>query len=209
MGHDKPILMLLKDLRVYPVKRTDIKNFIETWHYSKSVNGLHSSYCFGLYHNDELIGAAIIGKLAMANQWKRFAAEENDVMEIRRLCCIDNTPKNTESYFISNIIKWLKKHTSLKAIVSYADAEYNHVGIIYKASNFEYLGFKKGAKIILWKEKRYHDKAIRTKYKGELKPFAQRLKDALETGEAFYKETLGKHSYIYRLKPDTKLALNG
>ena len=201
--------MLLKDLRVYPVKRTDIKNFIETWHYSKSVNGLHSSYCFGLYHNDELIGAAIIGKLAMANQWKRFAAEENDVMEIRRLCCIDNTPKNTESYFISNIIKWLKKHTSLKAIVSYADAEYNHVGIIYKASNFEYLGFKKGAKIILWKEKRYHDKAIRTKYKGELKPFAQRLKDALETGEAFYKETLGKHSYIYRLKPDTKLARNG
>jgi hypothetical protein len=155
-----------------------------------------------------LIGAAIIGKLAMANQWRRFVAEENDVMEIRRLCCINNTPKNTESYFISKIIKWLQRNTSLKIIVSYADAEYNHVGTIYKASNFEYLGFKKGAKIILWKEKRYHDKAIRTKYKGELKPFARRLRDALETGEATYKETLGKHSYIYRLKPNTKLALD-
>ncbi len=44
------------------------------------------------------------------------------------------------------------------------------------------------------------DKAIRTKYKGKLKPFAQRLKDALDSGDAYYKQTAGKHTYTYKLR---------
>ena len=48
--------------------------------------------------------------------------------------------------------------------------------------------------------KLYHDKAIRTKYKGELKPFAQRLVDALLSGLAVYKTTKGKHTYTYKLR---------
>ncbi len=48
-------------------------------------------------------------------------------------------------------------------------------------------------------EKRYHDKTIRTKYKGKLKPYAQRIKDALECNEAYYKNTKGKYTYTYKL----------
>ena len=44
-----------------------------------------------------------------------------------------------------------------------------------------------------------HDKAIRTTYKGKLKPFAQRLKTQLECGEAYYKKTIGKNIYTYEL----------
>jgi len=203
MEHNKSNV---KDFKVVLVERSQVKDFIEKWHYSKSINGLHVSYCFALYNKDEMIGASIIGKLAMANQYKRFADNEENVMELRRLCCIDDTPKNTESYFISKMIKWLKQNTDLQVLVSYADAEFNHQGTIYKASNFEYLGFRKGSKIIVWDGKRYHDKAIRTKYNGKLKPFAQRLKNALENGDAEYKNTIGKHTFIYRLKtPKTVL----
>ena len=46
----------------------------------------------------------------------------------------------------------------------------------------------------------YHDKCIRTKYKGKLKPFAQRVKDALETGEAKYITTPGKHIFTFKLR---------
>jgi hypothetical protein len=192
--------IIIKNLKVVPIERRELKDFIEKWHYSKSINGLMVSYCFGLFSENQMIGAAIVGRLAMANQWKRFSEKEEDVLEIRRLCCIDETPKNTESYFISKIIKWLKQNTDVKILVSYADAEYGHLGTIYKASNFEYLGFKKGAKVIIWKNKHYHDKSIRTKYKGQLKPFAVKLKEALEKNEAYYKNTAGKHTYVYKLK---------
>lgn len=190
------------DYIVQPAKRESLEFFIEKWHYSGNLNGVISDYCFELLSNDRInrIGAAVFGRMAMANQWKPFADEESHVIELRRLCCIDETPKNTESYFISRCLKWLEQNTHIKCVVSYADEEHGHSGIIYKASNFEYFGFKAGAKIILWQGKRYHDKTIRTKYKGQLKPFAVSIIKAIESGEAIYQETAGKHCYIRKLK---------
>lgn len=191
----------LKACKIYPATRNEIKTFIETWHYSKSINGIYADYCFKLVsQNNEIIGAAIFGKMAMRNQWKRFGEHENDVIELRRLCCIDDTPQNIESYFIGYTLRWLKKYTEIKTVVSYADAEYNHKGIIYKASNWKLVDFRKGAPVIMWNGKRYHDKAIRTKYKGELKPYAKRLRKALEQGEAHYVDTKGKFTYVYLLR---------
>ncbi len=190
----------VKDFSVHIASRAEIKEFIETWHYSSGINGCISDYCFKLMYEKKIIGAAFFGRMAMANQWKRFSEKESDVIELRRLCCIDDTPKNTESFFIGKMLRWLKKHTAIKVVVSYADMEYGHEGTIYKAANFECWGKQPGAKIILWNGKRYHDKAIRTKYKGELKPFAKRLVEALASGEAEYKKTVGKVTYCYRLK---------
>ena len=48
------------------------------------------------------------GQIAMANVWKKYVSKEKDLIELRRLCCIDNTPKNTESYFIGFTLRWLK-----------------------------------------------------------------------------------------------------
>jgi hypothetical protein len=189
-----------KTFVVQSCERKEIKEFIETWHYSQSINGLQSTHCFQMLKDNQIIGAAIFGGLAMHNQWKRFASSQNDVIELRRLCCIDNTPKNTESFFIGQMLRWLKKNTEFKVVVSYADAEFGHQGTIYKASNFQKLDFRKGAKVIDWNGKRYHDKSLRTKYKGDLKPFAVRLKNALDIGEAHYVETKGKFTYIYDLR---------
>ncbi len=191
--------MSLKSWKINKVDRDCVREFIEKWHYSGNINGCIADYCYSLTDNGEMKGAMFFGRMAMHNQWKRFAEKESDVVELRRLCCIDDTPKNTESYFIGNALKMLKKDWGGKIVVSYADKEYNHVGTIYKASNFKMIGEIKGAKIIMYDGRRYHDKAIRTKYKGKLKPFAQNLKDALESGEAYYKMTKGKYTYTYRL----------
>lgn len=192
--------MSVKDFNVLVCDRKDIKQFIEKWHYSKSINGIMSSYCFKLMNNDEIIGGMIFGKLGMANAWKKYSKNAEDVIELRRLCCIDDTPKNTESFFIGACLRWLKKNTKLKIVVSYADPEYGHSGIIYQASNFVLVGKTSAGKVIFWNGKKYHDKAIRTKYKGELKPFAKRLKNAIESGEAYYSKTTGKNIYIFKLQ---------
>jgi hypothetical protein len=189
----------ISDMLVEVCSRRDVQAFIEINHYSRSINGCISDYCFRLMHKGEIIGAAFFGRMAMAGQWKKYGAVETDVIELRRLCCVDATPKNTESFFIGAMLRWLKKNTLHKAVVSYADAEHGHIGTIYKASNFKYLGCAAGAKVILYNQKTYHDKTIRTKYNGKLKPFAQKIKDALESGEAVYKTTAGKHIYVYSL----------
>jgi hypothetical protein len=157
----------VKTFTVELCERKEIRNFIEKWHYSQNINGLISDYCFKLLDGD------------------------------KRLCCIDDTPKNTESYFIGKTLRWLKKNTDIKRVISYADMTYNHEGTIYKASNFKHCGMTAKGRVIMYQGKRYHDKTIRTKYKGELKPFAKKVKEALETGEAEYVKTQGKHIYIY------------
>lgn len=180
-------------------ERNEIKDFIEKWHYSHNINGLMSNYCFKLMDGNKIIGAMIYGGLAMANCWKKYATKQEDIIELRRLCCIDDTPKNTESWFIGKTLKWLMLNTKIKKVISYADNTYNHTGIIYQATNFKHIGKTSKGRVILYHGKRYHDKTIRTKYKGELKPFAKEIKQALETGEAFYVPTLGKEIYLYDL----------
>jgi hypothetical protein len=182
-------------------ERKDIKDFIEKNHYSGSINGCISDYCYSLHNPDgKMVGAMFFGRMAMKNQYKRFSENEKDVIELRRLCCIDDTPKNAESFFISRALKLLKKNWDGKVVVSYSDLEYGHEGIIYKASNFKQLETKAGAKVVIYNGKRYHDRALRVKYKGELKPFSKKLKEALLSGEAYYKKTAGKCTYIYELK---------
>jgi hypothetical protein len=182
---------------VKPVKISDIKSFVEKWHYSHNINGLKVSYCFGLFDGDSLVGACVFGEIAMANVYKKYVTNRHDLMELRRLCCIDNTPKNTESFFIGKCLRWLKNNTTIQKVISYADNHYNHTGIVYKASNFKYLGKTAKGKIINYNGKIYHDKTIRTKYKGKLKPYAVKIKQALQDGTAFYEDRVGKNIYLY------------
>jgi len=204
--------MSVKDYIVRPATIQEVRPFIEQWHYSENVNGLRITHVFGLYKEDDenpfgdtLIGAMIYGGLAMASVWKKYGEVESDVVELRRLCCIDDTPKNTESYFIGQTLRWLKKNTDYKVVVSYADSNYNHTGTIYQATNFEYHGMTANGRVIDFNGKHYHDKTIRTYYTDKygvkkLKPYAQKVRDALESGEAKYVETTGKHIYLFKLK---------
>lgn len=190
------------DYTVQLVDRAVVRDFIEQHHYSHNINGLMSSYCFAMYdQQQQMVGAMIYGKLGMANAWKKYGNSIDAVMELRRLVLVDDTPKNSESYFIGRTLRWLKANTAVTTIVSYADPNYGHSGVIYRATNFKHAGMTAPGKVIIWNGKKYHDKAIRTKYKGELKPFAKRLRQALEDGEAHYAKQLPKHIYVKNLRP--------
>jgi hypothetical protein len=98
----------------------------------------------------------------------------------------------------------MKQNTEFKVVISYADAHYGHEGTIYKASNFQHIGMTAKSRIIQFGEKTYHDKTIRTYFvnkhgEKKLKPFAERVKNALENGEAWYEDRPPKHIYQYKL----------
>lgn len=191
----------MSEVKSYTIKlvtRQEIKAFIEKWHYSKSINGVKSTYCFGLYRNEELIGAALFGEPATKGVSEAYAKRE-EIIELRRLCLIDNTPRNAESFFIGKMLRYLKQNTNLKYILSYADAAYGHEGIIYKATNFKLVGQTVPVNKLLWNGKLYHDRSLRVKYKGKLKPFSARLKAAVSAGEAVWVPGKAKNIYLYTL----------
>jgi hypothetical protein len=195
-----------------PVTRSMVTGFVEKWHYSHSINGLKDKYCFALYHESNMIGAAIFGEPATPGVAEAYSKDGTlQVIELRRLCCIDNTPRNTESFFIGQMFKWLRKNTKIDVILSYSDKTYGHEGTIYKATNFELVGESPAVDKILYKGKLYHDKALRvyngSKSKGaKQKPFSIDLARALAAGEAVRVPTKPKNIYIMYLSKTALLS---
>ena len=187
--------------KVLPASRNEVKPIFEKWHYTHSVNGVTSDYIFKVVDSDgSIVGAALFGKPAMAGQATPYTKNGEHLTELRRFVMIDDTPRNSESYSIGRMLKWLKKHTDVDVVLSYADPNAGHSGTIYKATNFEYVGRTSKTRVIVYNGKTYHDKAIRTKNNGVLKPFAVRLKHELEIGNAYYETREGKHIYLYRIR---------
>lgn len=125
------------DYRVVQIDIEKAKPFCRKWHYSGTLPGC--KYYFGLYRADDLIGIAAYGVPAMMKQAACYHCD----LELRRLCLIDETPKNAESRFIGMTLRILKRLGHL-AVLSLSDPEHGHTGTVYRASNFEYLGKERG-----------------------------------------------------------------
>ena len=106
--------MSVTDFTVEYINRKALTSFIEKHHYSHNVNGIQSYHHFGLYTDGnfglpKMIGAMLYAMPSMPHTAAKYnPINPNRCMELRRLVCIDDTPKNTESYFIGKTLRWLK-----------------------------------------------------------------------------------------------------
>ena len=91
-----------------------------------------------LFSNERIVGCVIYGTPSSAPLRKGICGIEEsfNVLELTRLWIEDDTPKNTESFLIGNTIKLVNK----EIIVSYAEIEQGHLGIVYQATNWIYTG---------------------------------------------------------------------
>jgi len=195
-----------RDLYIEPCDIKEIRSFVEEHHYSHNINGVKIKYCFKVVHiedsQDVLIGGVIFGAMS-TTAWKKFSDTENKVLELRRLVLLDHAGRNSESRVVGHCLRWIRKiDKEVEVIVSYADPYHNHTGTIYKASNFKYLGLS--GKDNGFKDtetgKVYHSRALRTKYKGDYKPFVKRLREKLEQGILVPFAIPPKHCFVYKLK---------
>jgi hypothetical protein len=203
--------MKVTDFNIEPVDRKVIQSFVHKWHYSHDTNGIQQRQCFALYNDNKIIGAIIYAIPSMPNTAKKYNPDNPDrCWELRRLCCIDDTPTNTESYFIGQTLRWLRQNTDTEVIVSYADLEQGHEGVIYKASNFYYLGQSGGGQVLMVDGKKYHARSLNQKEK----PYGRALKRRWDNkgGHNFWEseqdmhfvKTKPKNIYVYYLSKKAK-----
>ena len=195
--------MSVTDFTVEYTNRKAVKGFIEKHHYSQSINGIQSYHHFGLYTDGhfglpKMIGAMLYGIPSMPATAKKYnPINPSRCMELRRLCCIDDTPTNTESYFIAKTLNWLKHNTDTEVVVSFADQHHNHSGTIYKASNFEYLGETGKARVLMVDGEEYHSRSLNQ----DKRPYGRELKRRYDSGDEniFFISRKPKHIYVYYL----------
>ena len=192
-------------LQGYTVEHIDfsesVRRFILKWHYSDYAN-IQAKETFGLFREGtflpEMVGVCVYTRPAGPSAAQKYYPEAPDkCLELRRLCLIDDTPRNAESFFVSRTLKWLKKNSDWKFVVSYADPEQGHQGTIYKAANFKYEGVTSAGSSLLVDGKPFH---IRTLTMLD-RPYGVQINERYKAGDAGIKlvKTLPKHIYTYQL----------
>lgn len=145
------------------IKSSFAKEYIRDHHYSKSChNG--PSPCYGLFLKEPKV---LLGVLCFATPCSEnvrasvFGVDYKDhVTELHRLYVEDSylgqeTPKGTESWFISRCLKKLKEDKPhIWAVLTFADSTEGHTGVIYKATNARFCGMTTKATFYLDREGR-------------------------------------------------------
>jgi hypothetical protein len=197
----------MSEVKSYIVQETTfnhtVRKFLKKWHYSDYVN-IQAKHTFCLFKNGkfdipEMIGVCIYTRPAGPSAGQTYYPEApNKVLELRRLCLIDDTPKNAESFFVGRTLRWLRQNTGWEFVISYADEEQGHKGVIYKASNFKSLGKTSPGKKLEVDGKSFH---IRTLSMLD-RPYGVEINRRYKAKDEGVKviETLPKNIYTYSLK---------
>ena len=181
----------VKDLIVRLCSFKDISNIFERYHYKGKHMGGGISECFSLLYNGNIVGGAVLGKPRHENKYP-------DSIDIRRMALIDECPKNSESFFLSKIILWIKKNTYYKKVLSYADKSVGHVGTIYKAANFYKVGETSPSKHIYWRGHLYHPRSLTID-----RPYSYEMREDVKNGNAKLTTGLPKSIWIYDIRGKT------
>lgn len=123
-----------------------IKYACLNFHYAKSIPVNTFGYSVFNKKND-WCGVVLYGTGASPQIGKQYNLKQGQVIEFVRMALNGKQNKTSEVLGIS--LKLIKKDLPLaKLIVSYADKEQGHNGIIYQATNWYYLGEVKSPPII-------------------------------------------------------------
>lgn len=191
---------MIPDTHFRPCLLPEVYDFVRMNHYSHSCpKGGIVSHCFAASIEDTLVGAAVFGhKAGNADTGSIFKEPFNtsdDCRELIRLVMCDVMPKNSESQFIGWCLRYLKNHSNILGLLSYADPEHEHSGTIYRASNWLYTGLSHPSKKFIVDGVEMHQRTATTAFGTASVPAIRAMGHMVEIRTA-----KPKHRYIYVLQ---------
>ncbi len=129
------------DYEVLPCELKSAQEMVIAEHYSKGGSNT-AVYCHGLFrkHDGRLSGVAwwlpptrVAAESVSKEEWKR-------VLSLTRLVVLPDIPRCGESFLIGRSIRLIRQEKKWRHLVTYADDSQGHTGIIYRATNWKYVG---------------------------------------------------------------------
>jgi hypothetical protein len=159
------------------------KYAVEHWHYSESLPASKIVKC-GVWEDDRFIGCVLFSRGANMHIGAPYGLNQNEACELTRIALTNHlTPV---SRITAQAIRMLKKQSpGLRLIISYADPMQNHVGGIYQAGNWVYVGKTKAQSAVVVDGRITHKRSAYSLY-GTYK--------GLEKSDVLW-----KHKYLYPL----------
>jgi hypothetical protein len=122
-------------MKIVKIEKSLAEQFVLQKHYSRRASIFWAG--FGLEEDGMITGVAIYGQPSPPIQKHAFRDRDFRLYELSRVV-VQSKTKNASSFLVANSLKMLEPQPC--AVVSYADMEQNHCGIIYQATNWAYTG---------------------------------------------------------------------
>lgn len=130
------------ELRVETIACWLTRVIVTSRHYSRRfVN--NSWLHLGVFSGRALVGVMQLGYALNPNSGAKVVSGtgNREYMELNRLWLHDDMPKNSESRAISYALKTIRLlYPQVQWVQSFADERCGRCGVVYQASNFEYIG---------------------------------------------------------------------
>lgn len=148
-------------MRLRKATPQEIRYSCLNFHYAKAVPACKWSYSV-FNDSGEWCGVIVYSSGASPQIGKPYGLFQGEVLELVRVAL--NGKQKATSEAVSASLRMVRKDArNVKMIVSYADTEQGHLGTIYQATNWKYVGVSKGHAYYVVKGKRLHSKTVTAK----------------------------------------------
>lgn len=182
-------------MRITRANRKAVEYACKHFHYAKSVPTVQ--YAYNIYNDDdEWCGVIVFSSGATPRIGSPFGLIQGEVLELVRVALNGKQGHGNTSKAVAMALRRLHSENPLvKLIVSFADVDQDHYGVIYQATNWIYLGLVNENLLtsFIVNGKKTHRRSIGAK--GVKQSLESVRKNIDPNAEAFY--TKGKRKYIY------------
>ena len=189
------------NLKIDWASKDAVKYACQNWHYSKTVP-CGKIVKVGVWEDNKFIGVVLFSRGANPYLFNSFNLTQDKGCELTRIAL--DKHKSNVSQIMSLAIRKLKSLCpDLELIISFADADQEHLGIIYQATNWIYSGLsnknKKGTAYII-NNKKVHSKTANERVRSRnLRGTLDNIKRVYNTENVRHHITKGKHKYLMPL----------
>lgn len=160
------------------------KYAVEHWHYSRTMPA-GKMVKVGVWEDEKYIGCVLFSRGANNHIGSPYALKQTEVCELTRIAL--SSHETPVSRIMSIAIKMLvKQSTGIRLLISYADPEHQHVGGVYQAMNWLYVGSSGAQRFTLRSDGTIMHKRTAHSLYGTVKGLD-------------YSKELWKHKYLYPL----------
>lgn len=147
------------DLRLDWCSYEAAKYAVEHWHYSRCMPK-SKMVRVGAWERDKFIGCVIFSYGATPQIGSPYRLTQFEICELTRVALSKHETQT--SRVLAGAIRMLRKQSpGIRLIVSFADGEQNHIGVIYQATNWVYTGTTKPGRVgFVIKGKKTHTRTI-------------------------------------------------
>jgi hypothetical protein len=156
------------DLKVDWCSHEAAKYAVQNWHYSRSLP-TPPLVKIGVWENSKYIGCVLFSRGASDALGDPYGLKSTEICELSRVALANH--QTPVSKIIAVAIKLLKRENQkLRLIISFADANQAHLGVIYQAGNWLYTGqtnkdFKyKDLKGRIWHSRQVSNSGLKKQY---------------------------------------------